>query len=123
RLVASVLLRGSDRSEETVHLVVRAGGEEERVRWSIRRRSEPELQRPEAVDRDLLPVRPPQLSAELEAVRLLLVVVLAPAVLAAVLGRLPVLLALVLVLQREHVDPAVAEVADEQIAAEAAEAP
>ena len=86
-------------------LVTRAGGEEERVRRSVRRGAQPELQRPEAVDRDLLPVRPPQLSAELEAVRLLLVVLLAPAVLAAVLGRLAVLLALVLVLQRERVDP------------------
>src|SRR5437870_2011644 len=86
-------LRGVDRAEEAVGLVIRAGGEEQPAARSggvvV-----PELERPQAVDRDRPAVAAAQLAAVLE---------------------LPV---------RQlgiGVDLAVAEVADEEIAAEATE--
>src|SRR5436190_18540780 len=86
-------LAGRDRAEEPVRLVVRAGGEEEGVRVAVRA-GVAELECPEAVDRELAPVRIPERAAVLEDP-------------GADLGV--------------GVDPAVAEVADEQVAAEAAE--
>src|SRR6058998_3628245 len=63
-----------DRAEEAVVLVVRAGGEEQRVHRTVRRRAVAELQRPQPVDRQRLPVGRAQLAAVLELpVRQLLV--------------------------------------------------
>src|SRR5437870_2254865 len=91
----------ADRTEQPVHAelglaqpVVWAGGEEERVRGP-RGAVVPERERPEAVHHNRLPVR----------------VVQRPVVRPA--RAVP----------PERVDPAVAEVADEQVAAEAAEGP
>src|SRR4029450_6896794 len=52
------VLAGRDRSEETVRLLVGAGREEERS-GRTRRASEPELERPQAVDRERLALRAP----------------------------------------------------------------
>src|SRR5262249_27712539 len=84
---------GRNLAEQPVHLVVRAGGEVEIVRVT-RPRAVPEADAPEAVDRDRLAVRSLELAFELP---------------------LPVRLRL------EGGDPAVAEVADEEVAARLAE--
>src|SRR6266516_5722739 len=89
------LARGPDRPEEPVALVVGAGGEEERVGRPVVGRSLTELERPQAVDGEHLPFARPELTDELER---------------------PVQLRL------ERADLPVAEVPDEQVAAEAAEA-
>src|SRR3954452_18512564 len=83
-----------DRAEEPVGLVVRAGREEQRVHGAVVRGAVAELERPQAVDRDLQPV----LVAD-DAL-----VVPAP------VGELP-----------EGLDDAVAEVPDQQVARERAE--
>src|SRR2546427_10137031 len=83
-----------DRAQQAVGLVVRAGCEEQGVGRAIVRGSVAELQGPEAVDRQRLPARVPQLSTVLE-----------PSVRHFLVG----------------VDLAVAEVSYEQIAAEATE--
>src|SRR5205823_12766687 len=53
---ASVGLLGRDRAEEAVRPVVRASGEEQGVGRPVIRRPFPELERPEAVDRQHLPI-------------------------------------------------------------------
>src|SRR6267143_4923747 len=83
-----------DRTEESVRLVVWTSREEERVGRSVVGRPMPELQSPEAVDRDRLRVAVPQLAAVLES---------------------PIGPFLV------GVDPPIAEVSHEEIAAEASE--
>src|SRR5438128_3970787 len=99
--VVTLLSECADRTEQPVHAelrlaqpVVWAGGEEERVRGP-RGAVVPERERPETVHHDRLPVR----------------VVQRPVVRPA--RAVP----------PEPVDPAVAEVADGQVAAEAAEGP
>src|SRR5439155_14665269 len=88
---------GRDRPEQAVLLAVRAGGEEECVRRAVVGDCAlAELERPEPVDRQDLVAARPQLADELEA---------------AVQLRL------------ERTDLPIAEVADEQVAAEAAEVP
>src|SRR5207253_11118547 len=83
-----------DRAQEPVGFVVRAGCEEQGVGRTVVRRSVAELQGPEAVDRKRLPARVSQFSTALESsVRHFLI----------------------------GVDLAVAEVTDEQIAAESTE--
>src|SRR5579862_3226531 len=94
-LVHALHVRGVDRSEQPVVLTVRAGREVERVRRAVVRCAAAELEGPEAVDRDLAARgRLKRPGPPVGAVRLLL----------------------------EGVDPPVAEVADEQVAAEGAEA-
>src|SRR4051812_17113849 len=83
-----------DRAEEPVGLVVRAGREEQRVHGAVVRGSVAELERPQAVDRDLQPV----LVAD-DAL-----------VIPGAVRELP-----------ERLDDAVAEVADQQVARERAE--
>src|SRR6267378_512324 len=83
-----------DRTEESVRLVVWTSREEERAGRSVVGRPMPELQSPEAVDRDRLRVAVPQLAAVLES---------------------PIGPFLV------GVDPPIAEVSHEEIAAEASE--
>src|SRR5256712_9115772 len=84
-----------DRAEEPVLLVVWTRREEQRVERSVGWAAVSELQRPQPVDRELLSVRGPERADELPCpVRQLL----------------------------ERVDVPVAEVADEQVAAEGAEA-
>src|SRR5581483_4475105 len=85
---------GADRPEQAVALVVRARGEEERVGRAVLAMAEPELERPEAVDLDRLSVR---------------------------LAEHPFARERPVRLRRVGDDPAVAEVADEQVAAEPAE--
>src|SRR5439155_22407583 len=71
RPATSVGLLGRDRAEEAVGLVVRAGGEEQGVGRAVVRRPFPELERPEAVDRQHLPIGRSELADEHEgAVRL-----------------------------------------------------
>src|SRR5437588_11640807 len=94
RPVAERVLSPGDGTEEPVRLVVRSSREEERVGWSVVGRAVAELQCPEPVDDQRLTVRCAQLPAVLEVpVRQL----------------------------RIRIDVAVAEVANQQIAAEAAE--
>src|SRR5207245_5538263 len=83
-----------DRAEEPVRLVVWTRREEQRVDQSVGRIAVSELQRPQPVDRELLPVHGPERADQLPGpVRQLL----------------------------ERVDMPVAEVADQEIAAEGAE--
>src|SRR6266487_2404109 len=94
-LGSTIGLRGSDRAEESVLLVVRARGEEQRVRRAVGRRAVSELQGPESVDCKPVSVGRAERTGQLEGpVRLFLV----------------------------RVDVAVPEVSDEQVAAEEAEA-
>src|SRR6266550_7412911 len=83
-----------NRAEKSVRLVVGTSREEERVGRSVVVRPMPELQGPEAVDRDRLRVAVPQLAAVLES---------------------PIGPFLV------GVDPPISEVSHEEIAAEASE--